>query len=251
MPIRPCRNEEPSFFCPEAAATGARKSRQRAPGRSNQGERVECRSCDRIAGGGRPLENAEAESKSASLALLIALLRSRGEMLGIAKAWKFRSQKRGRQRARPAERGDPLLERESRRRRPSGVVGRRRMLPCRPPSLRGDYAALGPSTAVRGRVSLAARAKGRERVASCRKTYLVLLFDERNELKKKRVGLAFAVARVQNRFFFLDSLLPFTTRLSFCPAEASLALWLLSLSCARGVALFCESAPGPPSRACA
>ena len=153
-------------------------------------------------GGGRPLENAEAESKSASLALLIALLRSRGEMLGIAKAWKFRSQKRGRQRARPAERGDPLLERESRRRRPSGVVGRRRMLPCRPPSLRGDYAALGPSTAVRGRVSLAARAKGRERVASCRKTYLVLLFDERNELKKKKVGLAFAVARVQNRFFF-------------------------------------------------
>lgn len=172
-------------------------------------------------------------------------------MLGIAKAWKFRSQKRGRQRARPAERGDPLLERESRRRRPSGVVGRRRMLPCRPPSLRGDYAALGPSTAVRGRVSLAARAKGRERVASCRKTYLVLLFDERNELKKKRVGLALAVARVQNRFFFLDSLLPFTTRLSLCPAEASLALWLLSLSCARGVALFCESAPGPPSRACA
>ena len=52
MPIRPCRNEEPSFFCPEAAATGATKSRQRAPGRSNQGERVECRSCDRIAGGG-------------------------------------------------------------------------------------------------------------------------------------------------------------------------------------------------------
>ena len=153
--------------------------------------------------------------------------------------------------ARPAERGDPLLERESRRRRPSGVVGRRRMLPCRSPSLRGDYATLGPSTAVRGRVSLAARAKGRERVASCRKTYLVLLFDERNELKKKRVGLAFAVARVQNRFFFLDSLLPFTTRLSLCPAEASLALWLLSLSCARGVALFCESASGPPSRACA
>ena len=197
-------------------------------------------------GGGRPLENAEAESKSASLALLIALLRSRGEMLGIAKAWKFQSQKRGRQRARPAERGDPLLERESRRRRPSGVVGRRRMLPCRSPSLRGDYAALGPSTAVRGRVSLAARAKGRERVASCRKTYLVLLFDERNELKKKEWDL---LSRSPgSKIVFFSSTLCFPSQLDFpCVPPRRRSLFGFCLSLARA-ASHCSVSPrlAPP-----
>ena len=154
-----------------------------------------------------------------------------GRCSGSQKHGNFRSQKRGRQRARPAERGDPLLERESRRRRPSGVVGRRRMLPCRSPSLRGDYAALGPSTAVRGRVSLAARAKGRERVASCRKTYLVLLFDERNELKKKEWDL---LSRSPgSKIVFFSSTLCFPSQLDFPfvpPRRRSLFGFCLSLA---------------------
>ena len=246
MPTRPRRNEEFSFFFPEAAARGATKSREEAPGAPINERRVKSVDLFAIAHrrGGRGLSRRRQHQRLRLASSHRIFLRSRERMLGSARAWDFPSQKKSASEPRGSQKrgGDPS--------RAGGSGGRRRASKNAPlvigrlsPRRFRRLLALPRRCANK---SLSCFESKRERAQTDLPCLALLARNTSLEKKTKSEPLPFVF------FVFACSFASFHKSTFLLFAEASFAS-LVSVSVSRGVARSSLRSPRlvPPSRACA